>query len=192
VPHSDPYFTSLSNRSTIIRYMVAILIPEPAATELRHVQDSFRPPQWRITMDPHITLLAPDHPKVSADEAAAAFEARGLSKPAFDITAANINGFRRRRHTTLVLEASPIRPLADLATELQQDCAWQETATSTRRPYEPHITLVNQLPPPVADTLGKIQDLKLSVGFKCTEVTLFAKKAAWERWQALSSVSLLA
>jgi 2'-5' RNA ligase len=174
-----------------MRYLVAIPVPEPWRSTLTEVKRAFRPTGWRDTMDPHITLLAPDHPLLPFDEAAAAFVSAELKMSHFIITANQPDHFSRRHHRTLVLRAEPQATLAKLFFSLTSASVWQSTLASTRRDYVSHITIANQLPiltAPEAETA--LTKLALSVVFDCRLITLYAKRSNWPKWQELAHKQL--
>jgi 2'-5' RNA ligase len=171
-----------------MRYLVAISLPEPWRTELSQVQDHLRTPTWRNTMDPHITLLAPDRPVTSVEQAAYDFATCALPVSAFTISAHTIGRFDRRHHSTLTLVPNEHAPLQQLFQALLLANTWQDPGTSTRRTYEPHITLANQLDPQQGDAAETyLRRLHLNVSFLCDAIQLFCKQTAWPKWQVVAS-----
>jgi len=138
-------------------------------------------------MDPHITLLAPDHPRLPSAKAAAAFASMGLGLCAFPIRFSSIGAFERRHATTFVLLPESRVLLTDLFASVLEHAAWQDTAASTKRSYEPHITLANQVPATSAPHVRSDLDrLNLNIGFVCNTVALYQKEANWPQWQELA------
>ena len=174
-----------------MRYFVAIPIPEPLRSQLAAVKASVRPPGWRDTMDPHLTVLAPSRPLLPLAEAGLAFSAIELRIPPFNITAHHAQRFSRHRRHTLVLVPNDATRLTDLFNTLIAQCTWQETAASIKRPYQPHITLAHQVPDhQLSQVEAALTSNTLTVDFECTQVVLYHKQASWPRWQELRSVTL--
>src|SRR6266404_146226 len=97
-----------------MKYLVAIPIPEPYCSTLLDLKRLHRPQGWKDTIDPHITLLAPDQPLLPIDEAATAFAKILLSSPRISIRASRIGSFQRKHTRTLVLIAEPALQLRRL------------------------------------------------------------------------------
>ena len=137
-------------------------------------------------MDPHITLLAPDRPTLPTDNASASFKNLELDQPPFLIRAHRLHRFsRHHRHTLVLVPANPT-PLTHLFNAVIAGCGWQETSASTRRVYQPHITLVNQVHDhQLALIESRLKNPNLTVGFECTELVLYAKQARWPAWHEL-------
>jgi 2'-5' RNA ligase len=181
---------SQNGRNTI-KYMVAIVIPEPSYSQLSDIQDRLRPPNWRITIGPHITLLPPDRPLVDPDEAARRFAALVIPTRAFVSTASRILKFDRGSKHTLALEPSPRSKIKSLRRRLEKNCDWQQVSQPSKHPYAPHITLVNQI-----DDAGlrhaqeQLQSMALSSEFYCQRVALYCKEASWPKWKLLTQKML--
>jgi 2'-5' RNA ligase len=175
-----------------MRYFVAITLPEPSYSSLARLQDRLQPPHWRRTIGPHITLLAPDRPLSNPEAAGPAFSAIVAALPvaSFSITAEDVLVFSRRHYHTLVLQAEPKARLMRLFDQLVSVASWQQVAASTKRPYEPHITLANGLN--TSQLAAARQQLaQPTVSFTCDRLTLFAKQAAWPAWQPLATASFM-
>ena len=174
-----------------ILYLVAIKVPAPYKEQLQTLQASLRPAEWRITMEPHITLLAPGRPLCDPEEAVTQFRILRLAIPPFTITSSRTTMFERRHHSTVILEVHPKPALKLLVSKLVAASTWQVTSATTKRPHIPHITLVNQVP--VQRRTQTIQDLKsvkISIHFECTSITLFAKESRWPHWTELAQLPL--
>lgn len=175
-----------------MRYFVAIPIPEPGRSRLLGIKAQFRPAGWRDTMDPHITILAPGRPAQDPDEASKTFASSGLEVPSFHIFAHRLQRFTRHRRHTLVLAPDNPDALTNLFIAVLAKCKWQETSASTRRQYQPHITLVNQVSDAqLAVIENQLSALDPGVEFNCQTLTLYAKQTKWPSWQPLQSLSLL-
>jgi 2'-5' RNA ligase len=174
-----------------MRYFVAIPIPQPHLSMLTDVKQRFLPPTWHDTIDPHITLLAPDLPLLSFEEAAKAFHTAALTSSGFTIQASRLDRFVRHGRHTLVLRPEPQDWILDLFNELLKVTSWQRTNASTKREYVSHITLANQLTEKSADLAeAELSNQNLSVQFSCNTLTLYAKQPSWTRWQELASKTL--
>lgn len=169
-----------------IKYLVALPIPEPTLGFLADIKESLRPAGWRDTMDPHITVLAPDAPRLPEDEAIDAFMRAASDLNGFSLRASQLRHFARRDHRAIYLRPLPVKPMIDLFDAILDRATWQETDSSTKRPYHPHITLVTQLPTQEAiEAEEQLQSLKLDLQFGCTKVCLYAKQKTWDRWKVL-------
>lgn len=174
-----------------IKYLVAIPIPEPWVSQLAGLKAQFRPPGWRDTMEPHITLLAPDRPRLPSATAATNFASIGLGLRAFPVRFGAIGAFERRHATTFVLLPGSRAQLTDLFAAIFKLATWQDTTASTKRPYEPHITLANQVPVTAAPHVRSDLDrLSLDFEFACDTIALYQKEANWPKWQELARYRL--
>jgi 2'-5' RNA ligase len=170
--------------------MVAILIPEPTRSRLMDIQNQLKPEAWRITMDPHITLLAPDRPKLPTEEVARSFS--NLSLPhRFSISTSGLLHVTRHQRHTLVLSVAPLDRLHELYGMVVSSCDWQDVAASNRRSYQPHITLFNQLnSEQLRQANARLGTQDLVFEFSCQTITLFAKQTSWPTWRPLATVNL--
>jgi 2'-5' RNA ligase len=142
-------------------------------------------------MAPHVTLMAPDRPLMLPGAAASAFAALDLGLPAFTTRFNTVSIFERRHTSTFVLLPQSRSPLATLFAAVLTHANWQATTASTRRPYEPHITLANQVPGSTAPSLRTdLTDLNLDIEFPCTTIALYQKEASWPQWQELARYKL--
>lgn len=142
-------------------------------------------------MEPHITLLAPDHPLLEPGEARATFTTLELGIAPFRISAHRLHRFsRHHRHTVVLAPDNPV-PLTHLFNTLITSCTWQETMASARRSYQPHITLVNQVPEDRLKNIERqLEAIKPTINFECRELVLYAKQTRWPAWQELARLSL--
>jgi 2'-5' RNA ligase len=174
-----------------IKYLVSLPIPEPAESLIADIKSSLKPLEWRDTMDPHITVLAPGDPLLSEDEAAKAFRKACAGLHGISIGATQLRHFARRNHRTIYLKPMPAKPLQSLFETLLDQATWQEIGASIRRPYYPHITLVTQLPTgPAIEAEEELQALNLDLSFKLTKVCLYAKQKSWPKWQVVAESPL--
>jgi 2'-5' RNA ligase len=142
-------------------------------------------------MDPHITVLAPDTPLVPANEAIDLFCRLELPATPFSITAHTLTVFERRHSRTFVLAAEPKLKLQELFATITKQTSWQNTGQSRKYPYEPHVTLVNQVPADTWETIYRgLARAKPSLSFECRTICLYTKAARWPRWQLLASIDL--
>jgi 2'-5' RNA ligase len=142
-------------------------------------------------MDPHITLLAPGRPKLPPEQAADAFRTMSLKTSPFMLKAHILGHFSRSGKHTLVLKVGPPSALHRLFRELITNAAWRDIADSTRRPYEPHITLANQLPESAAGIAAKrLRVAQPSLEFLVTSVVLYQKETSWPKWSVLAIYNL--
>ena len=138
-------------------------------------------------MDPHITVLGPDRPRLSPEQAAAAFTAAPIASGAFRVRFAHIGTFRRRHSSTLILLPDSKSYFHQLFESTRNAATWQDTITSLKRPYEPHITLANQVHEAAAPRIREqLLELNLEPEFTLDCVSLYAKQAHWPRWQLLA------
>jgi 2'-5' RNA ligase len=174
-----------------MKYLVAIPIPEPWLSKLIQIKSDFRPDGWRDTMDPHITVLAPDQPLLDPERAAKAFGDTTFGIRPFDVQFRRIERFSRRQLHTLVLRPDPEAPLTQLFQAVVAKCTWQSTKASTKREHVSHITIANQLPNALTGQAeARIKALRLNVSFRCDKLTLYAKQAKWPQWQPLATRQL--
>jgi 2'-5' RNA ligase len=174
-----------------MKYLVAIPIPQPAAAALAQIQDSLRPPEWRITMPPHITLLAPDTPTLEPEAAKSEFMAAPITQTRFVWETGTITTFERRNRNTVVLLPADSSPLKMLFNQLLISATWQKTGTSTGREYTPHITLVNQVP--THDLPAAMEDLRstdLVISFTIDAIRLYNKQSSWLHWKIVAEKEL--
>ena len=130
-----------------LSYMVALAVPPPHRERLSAIQQRLRPVGWNITIGPHVTLIPPGAALVPLETAVQMFEETVRNLPSLKLEYPDIGSFKRRGLATVFL-----KPIAtDYLYELQQRlqvvaAAWQDISRSSRRPFVPHVTLVNRLP----------------------------------------------
>jgi 2'-5' RNA ligase len=173
-----------------MKYLVALPLTEPSATRVAQFKQRYRQPGWRDTMPPHLTLLPPSRPALSPVEASAHFN-RLPELPQIEVTFSRIEVFSRHQRSTVVVTPSQTEPLAELFALLVSLATWQDLGPAGKRPFVPHVTIVNQ-----ANSLTRdealdqlsLELLPLNIGFE--SMTLYMKEAKWPEWQALSQVKL--
>lgn len=169
-----------------IKYLVALPIPEPTLGLLTDIKESLRPAGWRDTMEPHITVLAPDTPLLAEDEAVTSFMRACSDLRGFNVRASQLRHFARRNQRAIYLKPLPMKPLMELFDTMLDRATWQKTDASTKRSYHPHITLVTQLPTEAAvEAEEQLQSLNLDFRFECSKVSLYAKQKTWAEWKVL-------
>jgi 2'-5' RNA ligase len=170
-----------------MKYLVAIPVPQSAASLLSAIKERLRPVHWRETMPPHITLLAPGAPLMDPADAVAAFSGAALPESNFTWHTRGVTRFNRRHRTTLVITPDDPLPLQRLFDQLVRNAPWQNTDTSTGRNFEPHITLINQLPTedlPAATAV--LESCDLGISFTPEHLCLYHKQTSWPEWKVLA------
>jgi 2'-5' RNA ligase len=174
-----------------IKFLVAIPIPEPELGIIAGIKASLRPEGWHDTINPHITLLAPDRPLMSFDDAAKSFQTAFSESTEFLIRAKLVKHFAHRNHRVLFFSPTPKAPLLKLYRTALNRSPWQETTASIKRAYYPHITLASHLPTNKSIQIEEeLQALRLDLQFNCTKICLYAKQQNWQRWQQVAESTL--
>jgi 2'-5' RNA ligase len=180
-----------SHPEVAIKYLVALPIPEPAQSMVADIKANLKPAEWRDTMDPHITVLAPDRPLMPKGEAADSFLKACVGLQGFTVQTTQLRHFTRRNSRIIYLRLLPDLPIQNLFKIILDKTSWQDTLASEKRPYHPHITLVNQLPTNEAvEAEEELHALNIELSFTCTKVCLYAKQQSWPQWEALAESPL--
>ncbi len=171
------------------RYFVALMLPEPAYTLLESCREELKPKGWNITVGPHITLVTPGDARLPVADAAARFKSLPLRTEAFTFGLEGLGRFEHRGKTTMYLVPSPHSPFKLLQAELLDNAeTWQDTASSRRRPFIPHVTLLNRVLSEEAQCKEQIirEQLPPLRNLQALKVTLLLKEACQPRWTPLA------
>ena len=176
-----------------MRYLVAIMVPEPQHTQLLELQNRHRPRRWQITLDPHITLLPPSDAHLEPAAAIRAFEALA---PTLDlmITARHLSRFDHPDSHVIYLAAEPAAQLRDLSQHLYQAAIWQDVHPRLWPDFTPHITLANKLHDTEVEACWNALSARNydDVTFHVTGVTLLGRESDWPTWRPLASSNVTA
>jgi 2'-5' RNA ligase len=174
-----------------MKYLVALPLGEPALTYVAQLKTIYRPPGWRDTMPPHVTLLPPDRPLLPPAEAANKFGQLPLPNQTSRVQIGSLAVFSHGGRHTIVGLPSPSRELHHLFGLILNQSEWQATTTASKRPYVPHVTIVNSA---AAQTTGDIMlQLKsslLGLPLEFSKLTLYMKELKWPAWREIMSLQL--
>ena len=174
-----------------MKYLVALPLPEPVSSQIADIKDRLRPANWHDTMPPHITILTPDSPLLPLEQAVTAFRLLSPKVNAISIRASRTSRFTRGQRHTLVLLPDDPSELRRLYHHLIREAAWQSTAASTRRPFEPHITLADQLADEsITNAESFVKQQGLHVSFVADRICLYRKARYWRSWQMVTQLCL--
>lgn len=90
-----------------VRYLIASPAPEPEGTRLANLQQSHKTARWHISIEPHITVIAPGQARIAPSAAVRLFQELTLPSAAPIITLERLESFHTRNQTTLYLAPSP-------------------------------------------------------------------------------------
>jgi 2'-5' RNA ligase len=171
-----------------MRYLVAIMVPEPYRTRLRQLQAQHGPKRWHLTLDPHITLLPPSEAHLEPAAAVRAFEALAPTL-SLQITAQQLGRFDHPDSHVLYLAAEPVHQLRDLSQHLYQAAIWQDVQPRPWPGFTPHITLANMLHDSEVESCWQaLQQLSFhDITFSVSGVTLLGRESGQAQWQVLAT-----
>lgn len=168
---------------TALSYLAALPVPPPLGDELAQLQDRLRPVGWRITIGPHVTLVAPGQAKVGLLAAAQLFSQAMQGVGGLSLTYPALGSFRRRGLVTIFMKPVASPELYELQRKLEIVAAsWQGVSRSRRRPFVPHITLVNRLAEGQSDGTTKQLEYLVPATISFGPPQLFAKLQTDTKW----------
>jgi 2'-5' RNA ligase len=166
-----------------LSYMVAFTVPPPDRERLAEIQHRLRPVGWNITIGPHVTLVPPGAAQASLLLAIESFSKAIINVPPLQLSYPDLGIFKRRGLATIFLKPIATDQLFELQRQLQILAAsWQDVSRSYRRPFVPHVTLVNRLPESEADPV--VEQLQHLVPAKIIfdRPKLFSKRNNDKEW----------
>lgn len=168
---------------TTLSYMAALPVPSPWREELSQLQDRLRPVGWRITIGPHVTLVAPGRATTGLRLAADPFTQAMQGVQGLDLTYPALGTFRRRGLATIFMKPVASHELYELQRKLEIVAAsWQDVSRSLRRPFVPHVTLVNRLPEVQMDSVIRQLEHLVPASITFGRPRLFAKLETDTEW----------
>jgi 2'-5' RNA ligase len=170
-----------------MRYLAAIMVPEPQRAQLLELQHRYRPARWHVSLDPHITLLPPSDAHLEPAAAIRAFEALAPSLD-FVVTARQLGRFDHPNSHVLYLAAEPAMQLRDLSQHLYQAAIWQDVQPRLWPDFTPHITLSNKLHNTEVEAVWRALNAQtFDLAFAATGVTLLGREPDWPAWRILTT-----
>ena len=166
-----------------LSYMVALAVPPPKRDELAAVQQKFRPVGWKITVGPHVTLIPPGQSLLSLKDACSMFTEVVQDLSQLQLSYPALGVFKRRGLATIFMKPIANDELFELQRRLQiVASSWQDISRSLRRPFVPHITLVNRLPEDQADSIAKQLEYLVPAEIGFSRPKLFSKRSSDKEW----------
>ena len=170
----------------MIKYLVAIVLPDELSEQIRQVQLAYKSSGWNILIEPHITLLPPSLALLSEDDAARVLDNVRKEFNAFDLEVTGVARFKNKSNTVFVSvsESEPLRRLYDNLVQLAPSFSALDVEILKHRPFAPHITLSNKLHDVLAEQIiSQLGEENLRFSFECNNFVLFKKADTDSTWK---------
>jgi len=156
---------------------------------ITRLREPLLPIAWRITLDPHITIVPPSRATMPPAQAIVSFLKLSLELPPSISSAERIIRLGSRRSQTLALAVQPRPWWQRLHRLVATSALWQVALPS--REFLPHITVLNHVDPTVAATAENyLSQADLPIIFPAQSVSLLMKQPAWPTWHELARVAV--
>jgi 2'-5' RNA ligase len=177
---------------TDLSYMVALTVPPPELDTLAAIQQRLRPVGWKITIGPHVTLIPPGAGRAPLSTAMGLFNEAAANLSPLKLSYPDLGVFKRRGLATVFMKPIATDDLYELQRRLQiLASSWQDVSRSYRRPFVPHVTLVNRLPESEVDST--IEQLRFLVPTEITfdQPKLFSKRETDTEWLQINWTQII-
>jgi 2'-5' RNA ligase len=173
-----------------MKFLVAIMVPSPWREQIKALQLAHRSPRWKISLEPHITILPPAESRLELDQANEMFAHAQISLAPFTIRSGGLGRFADGPVQVIYNQIEPLDKLLELRRQLSNPLK-PLADFRLRQSYTPHLTLSNRLTPAEADAAARqLIQTPLDFEFSCHKLTLLHKTPGLNHWQPTAELAL--
>lgn len=183
----------------MMRYLIAIPLPESDSTSFIKLRDSFRhyAPRWKLTLGPHITINRPQDSLVPCEMAIELFSNAPIS-PSFKMQFSKVEAFIGKRNSAVYFEPESHLPFNNIKSLYQPIADKIVKSGDEGWAFHPHLTLINRLrSEPAQEALNELAHIQSSeasafkdFSYLLDRVCLYKKENSDEIWHEIAQNSL--